>query len=214
MTESLLIPTPADKMPDMGYIVTEYDIPGDNISSEKQAHLITGEELFAMGDIGRTDLVEGELIRMSPTGYKHGIIESRFDIVLRDFVRRNKLGEVLVGEVGIYTSRNPDTVRGADAIYISNERLSHVKSESYLDVAPELIVEILSPNDRWSEVNDKLDEYFAIGVQVVWVADPRRRKVFVYGSPTQAECFTADKELSGGEILPGFKVRVSKFFGE
>ena len=135
-------------------------------------------------------------------------------LIALSVVEKHKLGQVFVGEVGIYISRNPDTVRGADAIYISKERLARVKSKSYLDVAPELIVEILSPNDRGGDVNDKWSEYFNIGVQVVWVADPRRRQVFVYDSPTHAECFTDDRELSGGEILPGFKARVSALFGE
>ncbi|MCP4113365.1 MAG: Uma2 family endonuclease [Desulfobacteraceae bacterium] len=150
---------------------------------------VTGHELFEMGDIGRTELVTGELISMSPTGYTHGIIENHFGRILGNFVRQYKLGEVLVGEVGIYTSRNPDTVRGADVIYISNETLAKTKSQSYLDVAPELIIEILSPGDRWNDVTDKLDEYFSIGVQEVWVADPRRRQVFVYLSLTGAVFF-------------------------
>ncbi|GAG28444.1 unnamed protein product, partial [marine sediment metagenome] len=76
--------------------------------------LLTGEELFALGDIGRAELVKGELIRMSPTGHPHGYIEVNFAIDLGLFVRQHKLGRVLGGEVGIYTSRDPDTVRGAD----------------------------------------------------------------------------------------------------
>ena len=72
------------------------------------------------------------------------------------FAYHQKLGHVLVGEVGIYTNRNPDTVRGADVAYISKDRLAQTQSQSYLDVAPELIVEVLSPGDSWSEVIEKV----------------------------------------------------------
>lgn len=175
--------------------------------------LLTGEDLFALGDIGRTELVKGEIIRMAPTGYLHGRIELKFGKILDSFVEQHNLGQVFVGEVGIYTHRNPDTVCGADVAYVSHERLSQAQSQSYLDVAPELIVEILSPDDRWSDVTDKLDEYFGIGVQQVWVANPKRQEVFVYCSPTDVKRFAANEKLSGGEVLPGFEVVVAELFG-
>jgi Uma2 family endonuclease len=123
---------------------------------------ITGEELFRMADLGRTELVSGEIIYMSPTGHAHGYIEGEFYSALKAFVTQHQLGRVLVGEVGIYTSRNPDTVRGADVAFISHNRMAQVRSKSYLDVAPELVVEILSPDDSWSKVMDKLEEYFNV----------------------------------------------------
>lgn len=176
------------------------------------ATVMTGQDLFALGDIGRSELVKGELVRMAPTGHSHGYIEFRFGMVLGVFVDEHKLGRVLVGEVGIYTQRDPDTVRGADVAFISNARLAQVQSSSYLDVAPELIVEILSPGDRWTDVNDKLTEYFAIGVQIVWVADPRQQRVHVYRSLTELEVLTVDDTLTGGDVLPGFSAPVAELF--
>lgn len=180
----------------------------------KDSEKMTGEELFALGDIGRAELVKGELIRMAPAGHPHGYIEFNFGRILGNFISEHKLGRILGGEVGIYTTRNPDTVRGADVAFISNERLAQVQSHSYLDVAPELIVEVLSPDDSWSEVNEKLEEYFAVGVKMVWVADPRRQQVYVYHSLTEMERFTTDDTLSGGEVLPDFQVPVAELFGE
>jgi len=173
---------------------------------------ITGEMLFKLGDMGRTELVKGEIIYLSPTGHLHGFLESNFDRVLGAFVYQHKLGRVFVGEVGIYTHRNPDTVRVADVAFISRERLAQVQSQSYLDVAPELIVEVLSPDDAWSQLMEKLEEYFTIGVQMVWVADPRRQQVYVYSSLTEVERFTMAEVLSGGKILPGFSVPVAELF--
>ena len=141
------------------------------------ATLITGEDLFAMGDIGRTELIKGEIVYMPPTGYSHGYIESNIAAILYNFVRQRKLGRTLSGEVGIYVQRNPDTVRAADVAFISKERLAQVQSQSYLDVAPELVVEVLFPNDRWSEVMEKIEAYFAANVLMIWIADPRRQQI-------------------------------------
>ncbi|HEX9926588.1 MAG TPA: Uma2 family endonuclease [Anaerolineae bacterium] len=183
-----------------------------NPPSTEQTARLTGEELLALGDVGPVELIKGELVDVTPAGHPHSYYEGNVYVALRKFVREHKLGRVLVGEVGIYTRRNPDTVRGADVAYISNERLDQVESQSYLDVAPELIVEILSPHERWVEVMEKLDEYFAIDVLMVWVVDPQRQQIYVYHSPTDVERFTAKEAISGGEVLSGLKIVVAELF--
>lgn len=180
------------------------------ISLEKET--MTGPELYEMGDIGPAELVKGEIVELMPTGHPHGYIEAIIAALLVMFVRKQKSGRVLTGEVGVYTERNPDTVRGMDVAFISNERLSQVKSKSYLDVAPELVVEVMSPDDRWSSVQEKLAEYFAIGVKLIWVIDPRLEQVHVYRSLTEVERLTSDDNLTGGEVLPSFEVTVAELF--
>lgn len=176
--------------------------------------LITGAELATMGDIGPCELVEGRIVPMSPTGNKHGGIELNIGAALREFVRPRKLGKVQVGEVGIYTQHNPDTVRGVDVLFISNERHAGQKSPGYLEVAPDLVVEILSPNDRWIDVTQKLREYFAIGVRLVWVVDPEARNVYAYSALTDVREFSENDELPGDDVLPGFSVKVAELFEE
>jgi Uma2 family endonuclease len=105
-------------------------------------------------------------------------------------------------------------VRGADAIFISHERYAQKRSDSYLDVAPDLVVEILSPNDAWSKVMQKLREYFAIGVRLIWVADPTARIVYAYRSIVDVREFVAQDVLPGDDVLPGFVVPVAKLFEE
>lgn len=173
---------------------------------------ITGEELFQMGNIGQAELIRGELVKILPTGFWHGRVENKFGFILESFVQKHNLGLVSVGEVGIYTARNPDTVRGADVVFISHQRLAQVKSKGYLDVAPELVVEIMSPSDTWREVIDKLEEYFNIGVLVVWVADPDKQQVYVYRSLTDVQRFTEADVLPGGEVLPEFSIPVAELF--
>lgn len=177
--------------------------------------LVTGEELLAMGDIGPCELVEGRIVPMSPTADEHAGYESNFDEYIKVFVRQYKLGKVRVGEVGIYIRRNPDTVRAADVAFISNERYAQRKKKrGYLDVAPDLVVEIMSPDDRWSEVTQKLREYFSIGVRLVWVADPEVRTVYAYRSLTDVREFTEADTLPGDDVLPGFSVPVAALFEE
>lgn len=187
--------------------------PAVNDKQRDQA-LLSGQDLFDMGDIGRAELVEGKLHLMAPTGYEHGISENRVGSVLREYVDQQRTGEVLTGEVGIYTGRSPDTVRGANVLYISNERFSKVQSKSYLDVAPELIVEIISPGDRWADTMTKLEEYFNIGVKVVWIVDPKHRTVRAYRSPISVERFTDGDTLICEDILPGFQCSIPALFGK
>jgi len=177
--------------------------------------LITGEELARMPEIGRSELVEGRIVRMSPTGFKHGGAELEFGVVLREFVKRRRLGKVLVGEVGVYTRRSPDTVRGADVLFISNERYARAsKDKAFLDVAPELVVEVLSPDDRPGEVARKVAEYLEAGVLLVWLADPSLRSVRVHRPGREVEELKAGGTLTGEDVLPGFETPVAALFEE
>jgi Uma2 family endonuclease len=180
-----------------------------------QDRLITGEELLQMGDIGPCELIDGRIVPMTPTGDEHGRIEGNVFRALDEFARSRHLGKVLVGEVGIFTQRNPDRVRGADVLFISNERYSRRSSASgYLEVAPELVVEILSPSDRALDTMQKLREYFAIGVKVVWVVDPEARRVYVYRSVTDVREFQEADRLPGDDVLQEFDVSVASVFEE
>jgi Uma2 family endonuclease len=173
--------------------------------------LITGRELLAMGDIGPCELIDGRIIRMTPTGDEHGTIEFNLGSELRSFVRRHNLGRVTGGEVGIYIRRRPDTVRGADIVFISSQRRP-MPSKGFLDVAPELVVEIMSPDDRWPAMREKLADYFFIGVDRVWVVEPRNRTVLVFSSTTDVEEYEEGDTLRGEGALEGFAMQVADLF--
>jgi len=183
-------------------------------ASPKTETLVTGDELLAMGDIGPCELLEGRIVPMSPTGGKHAIFELNFGEFLKSFVKRNELSRVMVGEVGVYIRRSPDTIRAADVAYVSNERYARWQKTGFLDVAPDLVVEILSPDDRWGEVTSKLRDYFSIGVRLVWVADPDTKTVYSHRSLTDVREFTDKDTLPGDDVLPGFSVPVAILFEE
>jgi Uma2 family endonuclease len=174
--------------------------------------LLTGEELAQMPDADLTELIDGRIVDMSPTGNEHGAVEINFGTALKNYITTTRRGKVRVGEVGIYIRRNPDTVRAADALYISNERYTQKQSRSYLDVPPELVVEVLSPDDAWTEVMDKLADYFEAGVVVVWVANPKTKSVFAYRSLTEVVHFKENELLVEEAFLPGFAVPVADLF--
>lgn len=183
------------------------------VMAPHQEKLITGEEFFAMGDIGPCELVNGRIVSMSMTGGEHGLIESEIIFHLKSFVRQQQNGWVLGGEAGVYIRRNPDTVRGMDAAFISKAR-HPARPLGFLEVAPELIIEIVSPNDRWKEIQNKLKEYFAIGVDCVWLIEPEDRIVFVYSELTEMIRLGEEDILRGEGPLAGFEVPVAAVFAE
>ena len=180
---------------------------------ENKGTLVTGEELARTPNLGRCELVRGEIVLAKPTFREHGRVEGNFYHELRSFAEPRGLGEVLVGEVGIYTGRDPDTIRGADVVFLSSERYARCRRKrGFLDVAPDLVVEVRSESESWAAVEEKVGEYFACGVRLVWVADPGTATVRAYRSVEGFRELGASDVLTGDEVLPGFSAPVSRLF--
>ena len=161
------------------------------------------------------ELVEGRIVPMSPGGVELSLVTANAFRMLDTFARQGRLGRVLTGETGFYTRRDPDTVRGADVVFVSIERYGRrTRALTYLDVAPELVVEVLSVQDTVLDFADKLREYFAVGVTLVWVVDPRARRVYIYRSLTDVRELIETGTLSGEDVLPGFTAPVTLLFEE
>ena len=175
--------------------------------------LLTSEDLWKMvADGSRYELSKGELLPMTPVGMEHGGIVIRLGRLLGGYVDEKRLG--LVGtEVGFRLSRNPDTVRAPDVAFVAKQRLpAEGVPKQFADFPPDLAVEVLSPEDTASEILRKIEEYLAAGVALAWVVDPATRTVTVYRSLRDIQIFSADQELDGGEVLPGFRARVAEIF--
>ena len=174
---------------------------------------LTADELLRMPWLNPCELVGGRVVRMTPTNPTHGRIEVNVAAALRSFARTQNLGIVMAGEVGVFTSRDPDTVRAPDVLFLSHERdAGRSRRDGFLDVAPDLVVEILSPTDRPVEVRRKLREYFAAGVRLVWVVDPDECVVHVHDARGEPRPFVSGDVLSGGDALPGLELPVDVVF--
>lgn len=176
--------------------------------------LITGKEYARMPGHERTELVRGRITPVTPPPtFDYGEAESNLAGEMRSFNRRHKLGRIASGAVGVYTGRDPDTVRAADIAFISHAQYARRNpDDTYLDVVPELMVEIRSPKNTAAAIDEKLGEYFAIGVKLVWVAESKRRVVSVYRSLTDVRVLKEGDELAGEDILPGFRMPVADIF--
>jgi Uma2 family endonuclease len=163
----------------------------------------------------RYELQEGELRVMAPTGEGHSRVENAIGALLRLYGewQGQVYGRAGSGEAGIIVSRNPDTVVGADAHFLTNDQLPVRRSrEGYLETIPALIVEVRSKNDTDAEVARKVTNYLAAGARVVWAADPDRRTLTIHRSGHPAAELGVGDTLTAEGIIPGFAVPVAKLF--
>jgi Uma2 family endonuclease len=161
----------------------------------------------------RYELREGVLQVMAPTGDEHGLVESAIVEFLRVRGQRQGHGQVRSGEVGIVLSRNPDTVVGADAAFLTKDQLPARRSrEGYLETIPALVVEVKSKNDTNTEIVEKIADYLAAGVRVVWVADPEKQTWTIHRSGQPPLALGVGDTLTADEIIPGFAVPIAELF--
>ena len=170
--------------------------------------LLTAEEFFELPkDDGRYELVEGRLVRMPPEFFSASMIAMTLARIVSTFVHIHKLG-ICGGEAGgVRTKSGPDTVRAPDFTFISNDRLppGGIPLRWY-PTAADLVVEVLSPTDRFVNVLRKVQEYLAAGVRLVWVINPSERSAVVFRPSTPPEIITDDGALDGEDVLPGFRL--------
>lgn len=174
--------------------------------------IMSAEQLLRSPDLGRCELVRGELVTMTPAGFEHGNVALAVGAAIRDFVHRRRLGVVTAAETGYLIESDPDTVRAPDVAFVRAERIPAEKPKGFFPGAPDLAVEVLSPDDRASEVNDKVQQWLETGCRAVWVVDPKTRSVSVYRGPKDIEIVDLAGTLDGGDILPGFALPVAEIF--
>ena len=149
---------------------------------------------------------------MSPSGFEHGAIVGLLTELLVRHVKENKLGVVTGAESGFLLSQDPDTVRAPDVGFIRAERVPSEPVRGYFPGAPDLAIEVLSPSDRASQVLAKVNDWLSAGCRAVWVVDPESRCVNAYHDPKEFVVWTDQDSLEGGDVVPGFRWRVSEIF--
>ncbi len=168
--------------------------------------LLTADDLLRLSsDDVSGELIRGRLFELPRPGMRHGQLALRLGAQLLNHVEARQLGTV-VSEVGVLLEREPDTVRAPDAAYFSHARLPiGGAAERYGDTVPELVVEVVSPSDRRSEVYDKARMWLSFGVLLAWVVFPQTRTVEVHRAGTdEVETLALGDDLGGGSVLPGF----------
>lgn len=180
-----------------------------------ESYAMTAEQLLQLpSGRWRYELIEGALRQMTPAGRAHGKIAARIGASLGAFVDRHDLGEAYAAETGFVLRRSPDTVRAPAASFVSAGRLgtAGVSIDAYLDGAPDLAVEVLSPSDKRHDVRQKVADWLSARCRAVAVLDPRRKTAVLYRPNGQVQALAADSELAVPEVVPGWSVRIPDLF--
>jgi len=176
--------------------------------------ITTAEQLFEAGDIGRCELVGGELRQMNPAGNEHGRVTFNLALLLGAHVKKLDLGAMYTAETGFILGRDPDTVRAPDIAFIHSDRAPDRNAPGFVTVVPDLVVEVNSPSDRASDVSARVMQWLQAGCTLVWVVDRAPRTVTSYEAAGHADVIDESGVLTGGDVIPGFEVQLRAFFGE
>ncbi len=177
-------------------------------------HRMSVEEFWELCRDGKPrELVRGEVQEKMPAGFRHGRIAMRIGRLIDAFAEQTGSGLTVAAETG-FVIRLPEapSVRAPDVAFIRRERLPQPLPETFAEIAPDLVVEVISPNDSYSALREKVDEWLFAGVKVIWVIDPQRRVVEVYQPDKPVMVLREDDTLSAESVLPGFALPVREIF--
>lgn len=184
------------------------------LHSVSASPLVTAEELERISIPGKvTELIRGRLVVREPPGTWHGVVAARLLYFLADFIRRHDLGIVAAQDTGFKIASGPDTVRAPDVAFVARERAGVIRTRGYAELAPDLLAEIPSPDDRPADVLAKVADWLASGTRIVWVVDPQRREARVYRQDGSLSVLGSDEALEGEDVLPGFACPVKGILG-
>jgi len=175
---------------------------------------VTADELFNMPDNGgRYELVRGELREMSPAGARHGNVGYKIGLILGAHIEANRLGMGYCAETGFRLASNPDTVLAPDFAFVVAERAAVFGDViSFLPGPPDLAVEVISPSQSYTDIEEKTLTYLEHGTRVVVLADPDKRRL-VIRRPDQKPVILGEADrFELTDLLPGFSTVVKSFF--
>jgi Uma2 family endonuclease len=175
---------------------------------------ISAEQLLRLPDDGKIyELVEGDLRMMSPAGGRHGRVAARLLRKLGNFVEDQQLGDTFAAETGFLLARDPDTVRCPDVAFVSKERLDEAGDVvGYWPGAPDLAIEVVSPTDSYSQVEEKTLAWLDAGCRLVLVVDPQTKTVTVYRRADSVRILDSAASVDGGNVVPGWSLPVAEIF--
>jgi len=170
---------------------------------------VTAEELLATPDDGlRRELIDGKVRTMAPASGRHGLDAGAILVKLGAFLLNNPLGVALAAETGFRLRRDPDRVRAPDvAVVLYATRPRDTIGSGYLEGAPDLAVEVVSPGDEANDLTEKVADWLSAGASQVWVVY-RGPRIERHRADGRVERLGPDDQIDGGELLPGFRMRV------
>lgn len=175
--------------------------------------LYTARELERLSDQGfHYELVRGELRPMSPSGGPHGDATSRISFYVNGIVYGGDLGLTFAAETGFLVEHDPDTILAPDFAFVAHDRLPDPLPKSYVPVVPDFAVETRSPNDTRREVVEKVEQWLAAGVRLVWVVEPEKCTITTHRLGRDPRTFAAGETLDGEDVLPGLAVPLDRIF--
>lgn len=161
---------------------------------------------------GPAELIDGEIVRMSPASNDHGAIEMAIGAIIHAWVRTRRLGRVYPGDTGFILDEH--TVFCPDIAFVSKARLVGVAGDGFVAAIPELVVEVVSPTDLYSKVIAKAQRWLAAGTEQVWIADPATRTIEVLARVGQPGHYRIGDRIAGPPGLDGFASDVAEFFAD
>jgi Uma2 family endonuclease len=172
---------------------------------------LTAEQLFQM-DLGRCELIRGEIVKMPPGGAEHGEYASDAAFFVNLHVKANRLGKVFAAETGFIIARHPDTVRAPDVAFVAKRRLPSRRVRGYFPGPPDLAIEVVSPGDRRPAVLKKVREWLAAGTKSVWLIDSQKRSIHVFRPGRKVILYGIEDVLENDPTLPGFALKLADLF--
>ncbi len=161
----------------------------------------------------RRELVRGEVRTMAPAGNVHGRVAVNLTVPLGSYVRENDPGLVFAAETGFKIEEDPDTVHAPDVAFLRRERVEEVgEVTGYWPGAPDLTVRVVSPNDLYTELEEKASGWLEAGTRMVLVVNPRNETISIRRPGPDISLLDKDNVLDGGGVVPGWSLPVRDVF--
>lgn len=170
------------------------------------------DDLLALAEGKPFELVDGVLTEKPAIGFYAAKVAGELYFRLGSHVRTTGQGEVVFETSFQCFPHKPTQTRRPDIAFVVGGRLAEVPNDGHVPIRPDLAVEVLSPGDRIVALDEKLDDYEAAGIPLVWVLKPERRRVLIYRAGQPIDTLREADTLDGGAVLPGFAVAVRDLF--
>lgn len=174
---------------------------------------ITPEQLLSLPDSKGLEIVAGKIVEKRMR-YESSELAARLTVILGTFLLQHRLGRITSTDAGFQCFPNDETkTRKPDLAIVLDARLPRSQRVgAYCKVAPDLAIEVLSPNDEAEEIGDRVEDFLSAGTSLLWIVDEFMRQVIVYSASAPPRIFTLQDEITAEPVLPGFRCLVSEIF--